>query len=372
MSEYQYYEFLAVDEPLDDQQQAELRELSTRADITATKFVNEYHFGSFRGNPATMVERYFDAFLYTANWRTHQLMLRIPERLLDLAVAERYCCGDDVSVRRHGDNLILDLRSEIEEGEWTESDETRLGELIPIRADLAGGDHRALYLVWLLAAETDLDLDELEPPVPPGLATLNGPLRTLAEFLRIDENLLAVAAQASGQADEVDADLAAFVKALPQKDKDALLVRTVTGDPHVAAEVKQLFRRQHTDAPETGTRTVGDLLDAAETRQAERQRQAARLAAEERERRKRAQAAARERRLDEVAAAGDDAWRQVDSLIETKRPDNYDAAVALLSDLKSVSARTGEQQKFAKRYEQLRDAHRRKPSLQERFTRAGL
>ena len=34
MSEYQYYEFLAVDRPLDERQQAEVRALSTRARVT--------------------------------------------------------------------------------------------------------------------------------------------------------------------------------------------------------------------------------------------------------------------------------------------------------------------------------------------------
>ena len=38
MSEYQYYEFLAIDRPLSEQEQAELRELSTRARISATSF----------------------------------------------------------------------------------------------------------------------------------------------------------------------------------------------------------------------------------------------------------------------------------------------------------------------------------------------
>jgi ABC-type transporter lipoprotein component MlaA len=41
MSEYQYYEFLAVDHPLDERQQAEVRALSSRARITATSFTNE-------------------------------------------------------------------------------------------------------------------------------------------------------------------------------------------------------------------------------------------------------------------------------------------------------------------------------------------
>jgi hypothetical protein len=51
MSEYQYYEFLTIDRPLDHRQQTEVRALSTRATITATRFVNEYHWGDLRGDP---------------------------------------------------------------------------------------------------------------------------------------------------------------------------------------------------------------------------------------------------------------------------------------------------------------------------------
>ena len=43
MSEYQYYEFLAIDRPLDARQQRDLRALSTRAQITSTRLVNTYH-----------------------------------------------------------------------------------------------------------------------------------------------------------------------------------------------------------------------------------------------------------------------------------------------------------------------------------------
>jgi hypothetical protein len=46
VSEYQYYEFLAIDRPLDEDERAEVRSLSTRARITATSFVNEYHWAT--------------------------------------------------------------------------------------------------------------------------------------------------------------------------------------------------------------------------------------------------------------------------------------------------------------------------------------
>lgn len=42
MSEYQSYEFLAIDSPLTPKQQRELREISTRAEITSTRFWNDY------------------------------------------------------------------------------------------------------------------------------------------------------------------------------------------------------------------------------------------------------------------------------------------------------------------------------------------
>ena len=71
MSEYQYYEFRAIENPLTDRQVGELRKLSTRAEITPTSFTNEYQWGNFRGNPRKMMEKYFDAFLYYANWGTH-------------------------------------------------------------------------------------------------------------------------------------------------------------------------------------------------------------------------------------------------------------------------------------------------------------
>jgi hypothetical protein len=40
MSEYQYYEFRAVDRPLRDDEMRELRAIYTRADITPTSFTN--------------------------------------------------------------------------------------------------------------------------------------------------------------------------------------------------------------------------------------------------------------------------------------------------------------------------------------------
>lgn len=42
MSEYQYYEFQAVDRPLTETEMAELRSYSTRARIMPASFINDY------------------------------------------------------------------------------------------------------------------------------------------------------------------------------------------------------------------------------------------------------------------------------------------------------------------------------------------
>lgn len=154
MSEYQYYEFLAVDRPLNDLQLAEVRSLSTRASVTATSFVNEYHWGNFRGDPKQMMERYYDAHLYLANWGTHRIMLRLPRSLLDLDVARGYCAGDLVTAWTTGKFLVLDLTSEDEGGEWDPDAVIPLSAIVGIRSELATGDLRPLYLAWLAGHNT--------------------------------------------------------------------------------------------------------------------------------------------------------------------------------------------------------------------------
>jgi len=190
MAEYQYYEFLAIDRPLDARQLAELRALSTRARISPSRFVNTYQWGDFRGDPRALMTQYFDAFLYTANWGTRRLMLRLPSRLLALSTARRYCHTDSASAWAAGKIVILDLSREDQDGSWEDEEygEESLGSIIPARAELATGDLRLLYLAWLLSVESgELADDDAEPPIPPGMAALNAPLRSLADFLRLDE-----------------------------------------------------------------------------------------------------------------------------------------------------------------------------------------
>jgi hypothetical protein len=386
MSEYQYYEFLAVDRPLTAAEQAEVRQLSTRARITATSFTNEYHWGNFRGDPRVMMRRYYDAHLYLANWGTHQIMLRLPRTLLSPKIAEQYGVDGHVGVTATPESVILDLISEDDSGEWVEGAEDSLSAIVGVRSELAAGDLRALYLAWLSACggwEWDEDAfgeddeDEREPPVPAGLGSLTAPQRALADFLRVDPDLLAVAAQASPDLAEVKEDpgaLAAHIAGLPGGEKDRLLM--LVGRDQAARAKMELLRGLRGD-PDEGRaarpgRTVADLLDAAAEFRLERHRQAEAEAAAREALREQQREAARQRRLDELAKDPEAAWAEAGKLIGTKVPARYDEAVTLLADLRELARRDGQAGEFERRFAALREEHLRKPSLIARFDRAGL
>lgn len=287
MSEYQYCEFLAIDRPLDDDEQDDVRSLSTRARITATNFVNEYHWGDFKGDPNLLMELYYDAHLYVANWGTHRVMFRLPRDLLDPDAVGDYCVSDQLSAWVAGEFIVLEFLSEDHTGEFDfdQEAETLLSAIVGVRTELALGDLRPLYLAWLAAYgawEREEDLfdrdadDDLEPPVPPGLNQLTAAQQALADFLRLDEALLAVAARTSPSADEIAEDhdeLAARVPHLPVAEKDRLLRQVAHGET-ARARVEMLRRFREDTAPSTpspASRTVADLLDEAARRRADRQ-----------------------------------------------------------------------------------------------------
>src|SRR5438874_2404276 len=96
---------------------------STRAAITPSSFTNEYHFGDFKGNPDAWMEKYFDGYLYLANWGTRELQLALPAKVIPHEIARPYCSGRATSIREKSGKLIFRFRLEEEPGgEWFEGE----------------------------------------------------------------------------------------------------------------------------------------------------------------------------------------------------------------------------------------------------------
>lgn len=367
MSEYQSYEFVALDRPLTAREMAELRAISTRADISPTRFWNEYQWGGLKADPAKLMERYFDAHAYLASWGTHRLMLRIPRARVDLKALKPYFVGGRAACLTTTEkHLLLDLTHELEEPEDDEATHGSLAALTPLRSELLRGDLRPAYLAWLLEVSADnLDDDEVEPPVPAGLAELTAAQSAMVDLLRIDVDLVSAAAHASWSlAAKEDAPFRRWLAALSSKEKDAWL-RRAADHPELGlgGELLRAFRDTTKPVHRGRRRTVGQLRALAEDERAERE-----TADAERARRAKAQAdEARRRHLTNLARDVEGAWSTLEGLVAAS---DYDVAVKLALDLRDIATREATAPAFGRRFEALRKRQVRRRGFFERWKRA--
>ena len=259
MSEYQYYEFQAIDRPLDRAAQDALRTISSRARITATSFTNHYEWGDFKGDPRKFMERWFDLHLYLANWHTRRLMIRVPKRFVNMADMDRFVGEIDwVEVWTSGDNLIVDIqRDEVEVDDDWDDGSGRLAALAPLRTDLISGDLRLFYLLWLTAVQEEFVPDDEVEPLP-GIAPLTSALEGFAEFFGIDFDLMEAAAELAADDAAISGhDLRQALAAIPEREKIELLLRAVDGDSYVGAELRSRLRKNN---PSSATRRTAGAL----------------------------------------------------------------------------------------------------------------
>ncbi len=377
MSEYQYYEFQAIDRPLSKADQQALRALSTRARITATSFTNSYEWGDFKGDPAKLMDRWFDLHLYLANWGTRRLMIRLPKRLVDAQhLNELLRKVDCAELRGSGENLVLDVQRDEEEFEDWDDGSGRLAALAPLRADVLQGDLRLFYLLWLTMVQHDaFEPNELEPI--PGIGPMTASLEAFADFFGLDPDLVQVAAErsATANASAMSPDaVRKAVAAMSDREKTAMLVRLFDGDPHASIELRNaVFDRLR---PEGGTlpltaRTVGELRARASAIRLARERVEAEKAVAERQRQAKQAEKARQARLDAIARRGDRVWSEIETEIERRNVAGYDKAVALLSDLRAIAEERGRIADFARRLRAMRERHAQKKRFMERLAGMG-
>lgn len=269
MSEYQYYEFVALDAPVPDRTLRWLRTLSTRAEITPTRFVNTYQWGNFKGDPVEMLVRAYDAHVYVSNMGYCRFMLKLPATAADLRGFGDYCVGAGPCMLRKRP-CILDFAWEDDDGTAERDDDGSgwLGGLVPIRDALMSGDRRALYLAWLANVRSHALADSArEPTVPPGLHDLSAPLRALAAFLQIPPRLIEIAASASPPSARAPSvrSLATWVRGWPSRARDGALVSLLADDsPRTRRNLLRRLTAENTRTtpPRTRRRTIGEMRAA--------------------------------------------------------------------------------------------------------------
>jgi hypothetical protein len=378
MSEYQYYEFLALDQPLNAEEIAGVKALSRRVQPTATQAVFTYSYGGGL-DPLKLLAKHYDVMLYVANWGSRQLAFRFPKGAIDQAALKPYADSvEEIELKAVGQHVVLDIAFHPEDGgdgEWIEG-EGQLAPLVPLRDDLMRGDLRALYLAWLASAERsggvggddddgwddedEMDGDDLlEPPVPSGLGQLSAPLRAFAAFFDVDEDLIAAAAQASAPLKATREPIERWAALLPEAERTAFLVRAARGES-IGAELLRRLRAvggaEPRQAGGTERRTFGAIAAAAT---------AVRRAREARER----QEAERQRiaALEALAKRAEQVWAQVPSLLAQRTARSYDTAVAHLAELRDLAVHQGQRAAFDARLTQVIAPYAGSPALQRRL-----
>lgn len=371
MSEYQYYEFQAIDRPLSTADIKALRALSTRARITSTSFTNSYQWGDFKGDPDELMERWFDLHLYLASWGTRRLMIRLPRRLIDQKQIGTFLGDHDIArIWTNDDNLILSIAIDTDDldDEWDDASGW-LAKLAQLRTALLEGDLRVLYLVWLMAVEAELAAPGETEPLP-GLGPMTPELEAFASFFAIDRDLIAAATERDAEPGSADAAAAdAIIAAMTNQEKTGFLSRIFDGDALAVNDLRRFVRARMPAAAPMAPRRAGDLCARAdEIRQAREQAEAAELLADQRRRDQQARRALRARKA-EIEQPGDAVWAEIETEIRRGNAVGYDRAIFLLSDLQAIAKRQNETDAFAQRIAELRQRYARRYTFIERLDR---
>lgn len=370
MSEYQYYEWQTIDRPLTSEEREEVARLSSHMDVvTSTQAVVTYSWGDFKHDARKVLLRYFDAHLYMANWGTRCLLFRFPKSVIDPQTIQPYCREDFLTLTLEGNYFILAFSLDDEEPdyEWLEG-EGILGKLTPIREQIMQGDYRALYLSWLKTVsieDAEEDNPETEPPIPAGLGKLNSSHQAFIEFFELDEHLVKAAAKSSPRLRPASiAPLEKVLAQLSREECEAFLRQVLNNEPQVRLTLQKRLEQLAGIKPALagqGQRQAGNLLKEAERLEQETLRQ--QKAEVERK---------RIQELLKLAEQEEPTWRWVESLIGQKQAGPYDQATKLLVNLRDLAIYQNQLLKFQGRFLAIKENYSNRPSLMERFRRAGL
>jgi hypothetical protein len=363
MSEYQYYEFQAVDRPLTSADQTELRRFDPSATVGPYRFSLFYEHEEVKFNADRLVDTHFDGFVHLTRSGVRELQLRIPRGSFTSSRCLPYAFGECLFWRSPGKHVVITFHLQRKEPQPLTPGEGWLAALLPLRAELMAGDLRALYVGWLAGVRSgSLEEDDEEPPVPPGLGQPSQALRAFATFLGVDKDLLAVGAQASEPLTTARTpEFEAWLASLPAEEKDALLVRITESPPHLLGPELLRGFRQRPRPPRFAPRTVAQLREVAADHRLGRKRAETRHLVE-----------VRVRALEGLAEREPQVWREVESLFCTRKSMSHARGVQLLLNLKDLAVHRGTVEQFQRRFERLREDNSHRRTLLDRFRAAGL
>lgn len=199
--EFQYVEAVALEQQLTERQMAEVRRsASTRATVTPDRFVDAHTWGDFAGEEKKWMERYFDAFVQVNRAGVRRLMFRVPAAAVAQHDLRVFAGSEGFSAWTRDRHLILDFSTETDDLPASDDGTRWMPALLGLRAALAAGDRRPLFLGWLARAfMREIADGKKVPACPPGLDRPTSAEKALLDFLAIPQALFKAARAGAGR-----------------------------------------------------------------------------------------------------------------------------------------------------------------------------
>ena len=372
MSEYQYYEFAALDGPISDEGLRYARGCSSRAEVSRVRWQNTYTFGDFHGSVDKLL-KYYDAHVYIANWGTVRLGLAFPEGVVTPDALQPYLRGgeryeDTLTIKEIGNRHIVWWERNEEGGWWDTGGEGLIDQLMGIREELMRGDYRALFLGWLANFNPEEWQDAkdgavLMPPIPTGLNHLSPALTKLIEHFPVDPDALAFAAGLSRGGTSERVSMAAVLEKLPVSEMRALLARVAEGGgPGVMAELNRLTYPRVQIPVGQAMRCTDFAGKTIEAREGRLKKEAAAEAAKQQR-----QAEQRKQRLASILQRADGIWSRLGALINQKIASVYDQVATQLQELRDAYAQASDSGSFQRKLGEFRVQYSNRPAMLRRI-----
>lgn len=374
MSEYQYYEFAAIDRPLTRSEMNQLRGKSSRADITPRGLVNHYRWGGLKADPIDWMQRYFDAFVYLADRGSCDLSLRLPKAALDAEELQPFLTSRFSATCSDTHWILWWTLSESEDYDrYAEDDGSGwIQQLIPLRDELLRSDIRPLYLGWLAAVD-ECGEDEIEPEVPAGLAELSPAQKAFVAFMEIDPDMLEAASSGSAAPDTITRNdeaqqITNWLETWPVSRMQEVFRRVAQGQGRQAElEVQRSYatwlkaqRPEPSNGPRRTVATLRELARSAATARQVREAEAhAQLVDEVRRQ--------REGELRRIMETPEKYWAAAHTHASRGTASGYDKTVQILKVLAQGHELICNMEAYERGLQDFRAAHGKRPALLRRL-----
>ncbi|MEL6114667.1 hypothetical protein P0Y67_05595 [Photobacterium sp. SP02] len=368
MSEYQSYRFERLDGVLDSKQRQALRQISSRAEITATSFQVYYHYSGLKAETADVVLNYFDIGFYYADWGFIEAYIKLPIGTIPEDLLQSGDHGFYVHATDQWQLLVFSLE-EYDDYLDDEQADDFFQHLASLRSELIQGDWRLLYFMWLRELDSNDELAAV-PMINFDFNHLSDAQTAFAGLFGVPLGLvkalaLALEEKPSHSAKHNRFHIDDWLSQLSEKEKDQLLTALFEQGQLSRHQALAMTRKEQVNEPVNYQHWLSaQIIEPyiAIAQQQLKQEQAIALAT-----RLAAEKAAKEAKLSEVYNQRDQVWQRAQEQASRTCASGYDQASRYLHQLAEAYQFKGEALDFECRFERFISSNNSRKALLNRL-----